>query len=92
MRDFIGVNEITDSLARAFAQIDDFQAVQHGSSEEELLDAVLLLQESVGIGDQTRAVIRERLESHSDVPNARGHVVLGLIVGLTAAALDAETA
>ena len=41
-------------------------------------------------GDQTRAVIRERLESHSNVPNARGHVVLGLIVGLTAAALDAE--
>ena len=90
MGDLIGVNEITDSLARAFARIDEFQAVQQGSSNEEPLDAVMLLQESVGIDDQTRTVISERLETHGDVPNARGHVLLGLIVGLTAAALDAE--
>lgn len=88
--DSIAMDEIGDSLARAFDRIDDFEAVQHGRSGEELLDAVLLLQRSVGIGDEARVLIRDRLESIGGAANARGQILLGLIVGLTAAELDAE--
>lgn len=86
------MNEITTSLARALDRIDDFEAVQSDRSAEELFDAVVLLQKSVGIGDETRALIRDRLEAIGGARNGRGHVLLGLIVGLTAAELEAEAA
>jgi hypothetical protein len=84
------MNEITDSLARAFDRIDDFEAVQSGRTPEQLLDAVLLLQESVGIRDQSRSVLVERLAGTEGVPRARGHLLLGVIVGLMAAELAAK--
>jgi hypothetical protein len=81
---------ITDSLERAFDRIDDFQAVQAASSTEELDEAVLRLQAAVGIRDEARAALRERLDGIEGAARAPGHVLLGLIVGLIAAELDAE--
>ena len=84
------MSEIADNLARAFDRIDDFEAVQSGRTPEQLLDAVVLLQESVGIRDRSRSEISERLSGIEGVPRARGHVLLGVIVGLMAAELAAE--
>ena len=84
------MNEISASLARAFKRLDDFQAVQGRASADERLDAVLRLQESVGIGDEARALISERVESTDGRNSPLGHLLLGIIVGLTAAELEAE--
>ncbi|MGH2954089.1 MAG: hypothetical protein ACRDK9_08735 [Solirubrobacterales bacterium] len=84
------MDEISDSVARAFDRIDDFHAVQRGLGAAELLDAVIRLQESVGIVDDTRALLKERLEAIGGSTKAPGHVLLGLIIGLTAAELAAE--
>jgi hypothetical protein len=78
------VKEITDSLARAFDRIDDFQSVQAGASSDELRDAVTLLQESVGINDDERSLIAQRLEDIRGTKPAAGSALLGLIVGLMA--------
>ena len=88
--DSITMNEIADSLARAFDRIDDFEAVQSRRSVDELVAAVIRLQGSVGILDESRSLIAERLAEIKGAPRARGHVLLGLIVGLMAAELDSE--
>ena len=77
-------------LDRAFDRIEDFQAVQDGVVGEELLEAVNRLQESVGIADEPRALIAERLGGIAGSSRAPGHVLLGVIVGLMAAELAAE--
>jgi hypothetical protein len=53
---------------------------------------VVLLGESVEIGDEARALLGERLQHLEEAPCARGHVLLGLIVGLTAAELESGSA
>jgi hypothetical protein len=83
------VREIADSLARAFDRIDDFWAVQKGSSFAELREAVLLLQQAVGIEDESRRLIHDRLQALNGFQSASG-VVLGVIVGLLAAELEGE--
>jgi hypothetical protein len=65
------MSELADNLARAFDRIDDFEAVQSGRTPEQLLDAVVLLQESVGIRDRSRSEIAERLAGIDGVPRAR---------------------
>jgi hypothetical protein len=82
------MSDLGDPLARAFDRIEDFESVQAGIRGPALVEAVKRLQESVGIDDEARALICERLESqpHASV----GDVVFGLIVGLIAAELDAE--
>lgn len=84
------MHEITDSLARAFDRIGDFEAVQAGVTPDELLAAVNRLQESIGIDDRARAMIGERLDGIRGSSKAPGHVLLGLILGLITAELDAE--
>ena len=79
------MNEISDSLARAFDRVDDFQAVQHGASPDDLREAVDLLQESVGIRDAERSLLVERLDEIRGAEFAPAHVLLGLILGLMAA-------
>jgi len=75
-------------IATAFDRLDDFLAVQGGSPS---MDAVLNLQAAVGIDDDARRVIRERLEALADRPGARraanrpGEVLLGILLGLFAA-------
>lgn len=84
------MSSVVDSLDRAFDRIDDFQAVQGGRRGEELLDAVCLLQESVGITEEIRAALAARLHAIDGSSRAPGHVLLGLIVGLMAAQLGDE--
>ena len=64
--------------------------MQAGASSDELLAAVIRLQESVGIDDDARVLIAERLEGIRGSAQAAGHLLLGLIVGLAAAELEAE--
>jgi len=78
------VREITDSLADAFDRVEDFQAVQADATPEGLRESVELLQEAVGIREEERSLIRERLEGIRGSNRAPGHVLLGLIVGLMA--------
>ena len=70
-----------DGIATGFNRLDDFLAVQ-GTSPS--MDAVLRLQEAVGIDDGERAVIRDRLEAF-DTRAQAGAVLLGILVGLFAA-------
>jgi len=86
------IDEITASLARAFDRIDDFQAVQAGRMGEELCEPVIRLQESVGIVDDSRALLRERLDGIKGASTAPGSVLLGVIVGLMAAELADDAA
>jgi len=70
-----------DGVATGFDRLDDFLSVQ-GSMPP--LDAVLRLQEAVGIDDGERRVIRDRLEA-LDARAQAGAVLLGILVGLFAA-------
>jgi hypothetical protein len=74
-----------DRLATAFDRIDDFLAVQ---SPGLTLDAVLRLQEAVGIDDHARALIGERLATLEQRGQraAVGSLLLGLLIGLFAGA------
>ena len=73
----------TDHLATAFDRIDDFLAVQTPGLT---LDAVLRLQEAVGIDDHARTLIGERISALEQRGQcaAAGSLVLGLLVGLFA--------
>ena len=75
---------LVQSLNRAFDRISDFVAVQAHEAGRVELDAVLCLQEAVGIGDEERVVFAERLAAVQ--PNAHaGAVLLGVLLGLFAA-------
>ena len=75
---------LVQSLNSAFDRIADFVAVQADESGWIELDAVLCLQEAVGIGTAERDAFAQRL---ADVqPNAHaGAVLLGVLLGLFAA-------
>jgi dienelactone hydrolase len=79
---------VTPDLAAAFDRIDDFLAVQGPAPAS---DAVLALEEAVGLDDASRAVIRERVGALADAGHAAaaGSVVLGILVGLFAAETSA---
>ena len=78
------MSEMTERLAAALGRIDDFNAVQSRSDREEMIAAVLRLQEAVGIDDDSRAVLRDGIERLKLEKQAAG-VLLGLVVGLFAA-------
>lgn len=71
-------------LDEAFDRIDDFLAVQGPSLS---MDAVLALNAAVGVDDDARAVIRDRVARLADAGHetAAGSVLLGVLVGLFAA-------
>jgi hypothetical protein len=71
---------MVDGINGAFDRIDDFLSVQ---SRAPSVDAVTRLQEAVGIDDDERAAIRERLDAIGQCDQAGG-VLLGLILGLFA--------
>ena len=84
------MNSLPETLAQALDRVADFNAVQRGRGADELADAVNRLQESVGVDDEARAILRDRLAALPGAgPNA-GPVLLGIIVGLMAAQLAAE--
>lgn len=72
------------ALETAFDRIDDFLAVQ---ADELSMDAVLRLQESVGVDDDARAAFARRL-SEVQPDAAPGAVLLGVLLGLSAAELS----
>lgn len=84
------MSTLPTTLAQALDRIVDFNAVQRGREGDELPDAVRCLQESVGVDEEVREVLRERLPAIPGAgPNA-GPVLFGIIVGLMAAQLAAE--
>ena len=81
--------EISNALAEAFDRMGDFIAVQCAAAQPVSVEAVVLLQESVGIDEQARALFGERLAHLS--PNARrGEVLLGFVLGLLAAQAERD--
>jgi len=84
------MDEITDSLERALDRIEDFRLLHGSRPADEQLEAVLCLQEAVGVGDQARALIRERIFNGPEPPSRPVEMLLGLIVGLLAGQLEAE--
>lgn len=75
------MDDVNMNLARAFDQIAAFRAIHEPSGVS--LEAVLCLQEAVGIDDATRILIRERLFETVESDEARA-TFLGLIIGLLA--------
>jgi hypothetical protein len=73
-----------DALSTAFDRIDDFVAVQTAARGGITADAVGLLQAAVGIAEEERGTIRERVAGVSPGAHA-GSVLLGILVGLLAA-------
>jgi hypothetical protein len=84
--------EISTSLARALDRIADFEAVQSAQADGITLEAVECLQEAVGIGEETRAVLTERVYQCERRSKLTGAIFLGVIVGLLAAQLAGERA
>lgn len=81
-------------LEGAFDRIDDFIAVQLAGNGTLTTDSVNLLQESLGVDEAQRAVVRDRVA----LLRASGHnasaasVLLGVLVGIFAAELaEADT-
>ena len=82
---------LTAALQQAFDRMQDFLAVQAADGRPLELAQVLRLQESVGVDDPTRAVFARCLDEVQ--PNApAGAVLFGLLIGLSAAQLQAERA
>jgi hypothetical protein len=71
-------------LVAAFDRIDDFLTVQGSGLDR---DAVLALQAAVGVDEESRAVIRARVDALQDSGHgvATGSLLLGILVGLFAA-------
>lgn len=76
----------TDPLTQAFDRLDDFVTVQRAAGGI-TVDAVNLLQQAVGIDDRGRDTIRERVEELA--PAQTPSVLVGIVLGLLAAQLDA---
>jgi hypothetical protein len=69
-------------LNEAFNRMEDFCAVQHAQPDGISADAALCLQEAVGLTDDDRRLIVDRLPSVGDAyPSA---VLLGVVLGLLA--------
>jgi hypothetical protein len=78
---------IDTSLHEAFDRFGDFVAVQGPHVSVEAID---LLQAALGIDDEARRVLAERLETDFQDDFTAPPVLLGLILGLSAAQLAGE--
>jgi hypothetical protein len=81
------VDSLETSLDRAFDRFADFVAVQ---GERPSPESVNLLQEALGIDDEARRVLVERLRADFQDGFAGAQVLLGLILGVSAAQLAEE--
>ena len=82
--------EISDALAEAFDRMGDFIAVQCAAHGCVGVEAIVLLQESVGIDDRAHVLFDDRLKELS--PGSQGgQVLFGLVLGLLAAQAQRDT-
>lgn len=81
------MGDVAKSLEQALDQIEAFKAIHEPGGVP--MDAVMCLQESVGIDDDSRVLIRERLYESGD---GGSHEFLGVIIGLLAARMEADAA
>lgn len=79
------VKPITPSLTAALDRIEDFRALHDGRPLDEAVDAVLCLQEAVGIDEDARAVVKERIYGERTAQEQRSPIFLGVIIGLLTA-------
>jgi hypothetical protein len=79
------VSDVTDNLEQALDRIDAFRAIHEpgGVSSE----AVQCLMESVGIDDDGRALVHDRIFEAEDIRDGAS-TFLGVIIGLLAAELS----
>jgi hypothetical protein len=80
----------SERLHEAFDRIEDFLAVNRGLDFDAYVDAVICLQEAVGIEDAERQVIRDRLGRLREVHGQRTLQPGGLLLGLILAGLVEE--
>lgn len=78
------MSAVAVSLEQAFDRLDDFRSIHEPGVS---MDAVLCLQEAVGIDEAARVLIRERLYEAGGSADATS-TFLGLIIGLLAAGFD----
>jgi hypothetical protein len=81
------IDSLETSLERAFDRFADFVAVQ---GERPSPASVKLLQEALGIDDEARRVLVERLRADFQDDFTGAQVLLGLILGVSAAQLAEE--
>lgn len=80
------MSDFASSLSQALDRIDAFRAIHEPDGVT--LEAVLCLQEAVGIDEATRLLIRDRL--YEERPADASATFLGVIIGLLAAQLDGD--
>jgi hypothetical protein len=78
---------IDNSLGQAFDRFGDFVAVQGSKLSVEALD---LMQSALGIDDETRRMLVRRLENDFQDDFKPAQVLLGVILGVSAAQLAEE--
>ncbi len=81
------IDSLPESLEEAFDRFGDFIAVQGKRPSVEALD---LMQEALGLDHESRRVLMERLKSDFDDDFKGAQVLLGLILGVSAAELAEE--
>ncbi len=81
------VESLQASLDEAFDRFADFIAVQGRAPS---VDAIDRLQEALGIDDETRRILADRLGSDFEEDFESPEVLLGLILGVSAAELARE--
>jgi hypothetical protein len=81
------VESLQASLDQAFDRFADFISIQGPAPSVEAIDR---LQEALGIDDETRRVLVDRLEGDFDDAFKAPQVLLGLILGVSAAELARE--
>ena len=83
------MSDVDHSIEQAFDRIDAFRAIHEPAGVT--LEAVLCLQEAVGIDEPTRVLIRDRLYAERGTGGGSA-TFLGLIIGLLAAQLQEDGA
>lgn len=81
------MSDVSFNLEQAFDRIEAFRAIHEPAGVS--LEAVLCLQEAVGIDDGTRVLIHERLYEAQESRDGSA-TFLGLIIGLLAAQLGGD--
>ena len=78
------VTDVTESLEQALDRIDAFRAIHEPGGVS--MEAVQCLMESVGIDDDGRALVHDRIFEAGDIRDGAS-TFLGVIIGLLAAEL-----